>query len=134
MARREELADEQWAIIPPLIPEPPRREDGRCRPWKDSLEVINGVFWVLRSVARREDMPDRFPLYRTCHRRFQQWVREGVLGSVLKALAEDLRLMRSIFLLRALRRISSSASPNRTPCGNRMAHRPVFGVRPQRIC
>jgi transposase len=26
MARREELTDEQWAIIALLIPEPPRRE------------------------------------------------------------------------------------------------------------
>jgi transposase len=39
MARREELTDEQWAIIAPLIPEPPRREDGRGRPWKESREV-----------------------------------------------------------------------------------------------
>jgi transposase len=46
MARREELTDEQWAIIAPLIPEPPRREDGRGRPWKDSREVINGILWV----------------------------------------------------------------------------------------
>jgi len=29
MARQEELTDEQWAIIAPIIPEPPRREDGR---------------------------------------------------------------------------------------------------------
>jgi len=91
MARREELTDEQWAIITPLIPEPPRREDGRGRPWKDSREVMNGILWVLRSGARWEDLPERFPPYQTCHRRFQQWVREGVLRSVLEALAEDLR-------------------------------------------
>src|SRR5262249_25094152 len=91
MARREELTEEQWVIIAPLIPEPPRREDGRGRPWKDSREVMNGILWVLRSGARWEDLPERFPPYQTCHRRFQQWVREGVLRSVLEALAEDLR-------------------------------------------
>ncbi|MGE5526943.1 MAG: FG-GAP-like repeat-containing protein, partial [Rhodospirillaceae bacterium] len=32
MARREELNDEQWAIIEPLLPEPPKREDGKGRP------------------------------------------------------------------------------------------------------
>src|SRR5262245_44304844 len=78
MARREELTDEQWAIIAPLITEPPRREDGRGSPCNDSREVINGILGVLRSAARWEDMPDRFPPYQTCHRRFQQWVREGV--------------------------------------------------------
>jgi len=91
MARREDLTDEQWAMIAPLIPEPPRRDDGRGRPWKDSREVMNGILWVLRSGARWEDLPERFPPYQTCHRRFQQWVREGVLRSVLEALAEDLR-------------------------------------------
>ena len=76
MARREELTDEQWAIIAPLIPEPPRREDRRGRPGKDSREVINGILWVLRSGARWVDMPDRFPPYKTCYRRFQRLRRE----------------------------------------------------------
>jgi transposase len=91
MARREELTDEQWALIEPLIPELPRREDGRGRPWRDTREVMNGVLWILRSGARWQDLPDRFPPYQTCRRRFQQRVREGTLRKVLEALAEDLR-------------------------------------------
>ena len=77
MARGEELTDEQWAVLAPLIPEPPRREDKRGRPWKDTREVLNGVLWILRSGARWQDLPDRFPPYQTCRRRFQQWSREG---------------------------------------------------------
>ena len=50
--RGEELTDEQWAIIAPLIPEPPRREDGRGRPWLDPRAMINGVLWLLCSGAR----------------------------------------------------------------------------------
>ena len=92
MARGEELTDKQWAVLAPLIPEPPRREDNRGRPWKDTREVMNGVLWILRSGARWQDLPDRFPPYQTCHRRFQQWVREGTLRKVLEALAEDLRV------------------------------------------
>ena len=91
MARGEELTDEQWAVLGPLIPEPPRREDNRGRPWRDTREVINGVFWILRSGARWQDLPGRFPPYQTCHRRFQQWIREGVLRRVLEVLAKDLR-------------------------------------------
>src|SRR5688572_30224436 len=93
MAKRrgEELTDEQWAIIGPLIPEPPRRTDGRGRPWRDRREVINGILWILRSGARWQDLPERFPPYQTCHRRYQQWVRSGVLRQVLEALAQDLQ-------------------------------------------
>ena len=91
MARREELTDEQWSIIQPLIPEPLRRADGRGRPWRDTRAVLNGILWILRSGARWQDLPERFPSYQTCHRRFQQWVRDGTLQGVLEALARDLR-------------------------------------------
>ena len=91
MVRREELTDEQWAIIEPLIPPSPRRPDGRGRPWKDNRAVLNGILWILRSGARWKDLPERFPPYQTCHRRFQMWVRDGTLRRVLEALAEDLR-------------------------------------------
>ena len=90
MARREELTDEQWVLIEPLIPELPRRDDGRGRPWRDTREVMNGVLWILRSGARWQDLPDRFPPYQTCHRRFQQWSKDGTLRVVLEALARDL--------------------------------------------
>jgi transposase len=91
MARREELTNEQWTLIKPLLPEPPRRTDGRGRPWRDARQVLNGILWILRSGARWQDLPDRFPPYQTCHRRFQQWVRDGTLRSVLETLAADLR-------------------------------------------
>lgn len=46
-------------------------------------------FGVLRTGAPWADLPDRYPPYQTCHRRFQQWVRSGILRGVLEALAKD---------------------------------------------
>lgn len=43
MVRREELTDEQWAILEPLIPPLPRRPDGKGRPWRDNREVLHGI-------------------------------------------------------------------------------------------
>ena len=85
MARREELSDEQWAILKPLFPEPRKRPDGRGRPRRDTREVLNGILWVLRSGARWHDMPDRFPAYQTCHRRFQEWTRSGLIRHALES-------------------------------------------------
>jgi transposase len=88
-----ELTDEQWAAIRPYIPArelaAPTPKGGR--PWVDAREVLNAVLWVLRTGAPWADIPRRFPAYQTCHRRYQQWVREGVLTRILRALAEDLR-------------------------------------------
>src|SRR6478752_7584661 len=85
-----DLMNEQWTVLEPLIGELPKRADGRGRPWRSSREVLNGILWILRTGAQWADLPDRYPPYQTCHRRFQEWVRSGVLDTVLQALARDL--------------------------------------------
>ena len=87
---RRDLTDAQWELLDSLIPEPTRRKDGRGRPWRGRREVLNGVLFILRTGAAWADLPERYPPYQTCHRRFQQWVRSGVMRGVLDALAEDL--------------------------------------------
>ena len=67
------------------------REDGRGRPWRDLRDVLNGILWVMRTGAPWKDLPDRYPPYPTCHRRFQSWATSGTLEQVLWALAEDLK-------------------------------------------
>src|SRR6266550_1007001 len=85
-----DLTEAQWEKLKPLLA-PKRRSDGRGRPWRDTQAVLNGVLWVLRTGAPWHDLPDRYPPYQTCHRRFQQWQRDGTLDRLLHALAEDLR-------------------------------------------
>jgi len=53
--------------------------------------VLNGILWILKTGAPWHDLPDRYPSYQTCHRRYQAWVRAGVLDRLLFALAEDVR-------------------------------------------
>jgi transposase len=90
MSRAEELTDEQWELIEPLLPQI-KRKDGRGRPRIKDRSVLNGIFWILRTGAAWADLPKRFPSHQTCHRRFQEWVASGALRAVLEALAEDLR-------------------------------------------
>src|SRR5262250_362656 len=85
-----DLTEAQWQVLKPLLT-PKRRPDGRGRPWRDARAVLNGILWVLRTGAPWHDLPDRYPPYQTCHRRFQQWQRDGTLTRLLHALAEDLR-------------------------------------------
>jgi transposase len=86
-----DLTDAQWTILTPLIPTPPRRPDGRGRPWRDARAVLNGILWILRTGAPWKDRPRRYPPSQTCHRRFQPWGRSGVFQGILHALAADLR-------------------------------------------
>ena len=86
-----DLTEPQWQLLEPLLPVPPVREDGRGRPWRDPRDVLNGILWVLRTGAPWADLPERYPPYQTCHRRFQAWVEAGVMEQVLHALARDLK-------------------------------------------
>jgi transposase len=86
MCHSRDLTDEQWKTLDPLIPKPRTRSDGRGRPWKSRRSVTNGIVWVLRTGAPWADLPDRCPSFQTCHRRFQQWVRSGVMTRIMTAL------------------------------------------------
>jgi transposase len=88
-----DLTEEQWKVIRPFIPDPEveRVSEKGGRPWRDPRDVLNGILWVLRTGAPWADLPRRYPPPQTCHRRFQKWVKEGVLDAILRGLAEDLR-------------------------------------------
>jgi|ERR1700688_813967 len=90
MRGRWELSDAQWRLIEPNL-RPLRCADGRGRPWQDTRAVLNGILWVLGTGAQWREQPQKYPLYQTGHRRFQQWVRAGKLERVLRVLAEELQ-------------------------------------------
>jgi len=86
-----DLKDEQWAIVEPLLPKPTRRADGKGRPRVDDRAILNGILWILRTGAPWHDMPNRYPAYQTCHRRFQEWVEKGVFEEILRTLVKDVK-------------------------------------------
>ena len=86
-----DLKDEQWEIIKPLLPKPAKRADGRGRPRVNDRDILNGILWILRTGARWQDLPERYPPYQTCHRRFQEWVNSGVFEKLLRALVKDVK-------------------------------------------
>ena len=89
MRGRWELNDEQWEMVEPVL-RPGRRADNRGRPWHDTRAVLNGVLWVLGTGAQWRELPEKYPPFQTCHRRFQQWVRSGKLEQALGVLARHL--------------------------------------------
>ena len=90
MAGRWEVTDEQWELLEPVL-RPLRRKDNRGRPWIETRDVLNGVLWVLGTGAQWAEMPEKYPPYQTCHRRFQAWVRDGKLVEALRLLARHLQ-------------------------------------------
>ena len=86
MAGRWELSEEQWLLVEPVL-RPASAGVRRGRPWHDTRAVLNGVLWVLGTGAQWRELPEKYPPYQTCHRRFQQWIRDGELVEALRLLA-----------------------------------------------
>jgi transposase len=86
-----DLTDEQWAVVRPLLPKPVKRADGKGRPRVDDRAILDGILWIMRTGAPWHDLPERYPPYQTCHRRFQEWVGKGVFEKVLRALVKDVK-------------------------------------------
>ncbi len=86
-----DLTNEQWKILETILPPDRVRPDKRGRPWSDRRKVLEGALWILRTGAPWKDLPGRYGPYQTVHRRYQNWVRSGVMEKVVLALAQDLK-------------------------------------------
>ena len=86
-----DLTDKQWEKLSSILPTDPVRADKRGRPWSDRRKVLNGVLWILRTGAPWADLPPRYGNHKTVHRRYQNWVRDGVIERILQVLAADLQ-------------------------------------------
>jgi transposase len=85
-----ELTNEQWNRLEPIIAAAVPNKDPRGRKPREGREVLDGILWILRTGAPWKDLPPRYPPYQTCHRRFQQWVQQGVFQRLVQELAQDL--------------------------------------------
>lgn len=75
-APKPQLTDEQWDLIADLFPDRPMTRRGG-RPRIRNRRCLEGVLWMLRSGARWQDLPERFPSPSTCWRRHRDWTLSG---------------------------------------------------------
>jgi len=83
-----DLTDRQWKLIEQLFPS--RVMDGAGRPPQSCRDVLNGIFWKLRTGASWDDLPLEYPSHQTCYRYFNRWIKDGTLERTLRLLKTDL--------------------------------------------
>ena len=71
------IKDDQWRLLEPLLPKQRLGPKGG-RPARNNRDVLEGILWVLRTGARWQDLPERYPSPSTCWRRLQLWEDQGV--------------------------------------------------------
>ena len=70
-----DLSDAKWQAIEPLLPKP--KGFGHRRT-VDLGEIINAIFYVLRTGCQWEMLPHDFPPYTTVYGYFRKWHRRSI--------------------------------------------------------
>ena len=73
---RYDLTDEEFAILKPLLP-PERPSKPGC-PYRSHRQVLNGIFWILRTGAPWCDLPSRYGPWSTVSDRYRRWRKQGL--------------------------------------------------------
>jgi putative transposase len=82
-----DVNDEQWALIGPHLPV---AVGGRPRK-TDLRDVVDGIFYVLRTGCQWRYLPKDFPPKSTVWRYFDQWRHDGTLGTLHDLLRKKVR-------------------------------------------
>src|SRR5918994_1812009 len=81
-----DVTDQQWALIEPFFPGPPRRlRPGRPRE-VDLREVVNALFYHAREGCTWRALPHDFPPWKTVYNYCQGWDADGTWQKVLDVL------------------------------------------------
>jgi putative transposase len=86
-----DLNDAEWAVLEPLLPA--WSGHGR-RPTVERREVVNAIFYVLRTGCQWRHLPHDLPNWNTVYWYFARWVEDGTWEQMNDALRRKLRVQR----------------------------------------
>jgi putative transposase len=92
MMRREyqtDLSDAEWSCIEPHVPLPKAPERPRVHPLR---EILDAVFYVLRSGCAWRLLPHDFPPWKTVYHYFRMWRLDGTWEKLNAAIRQRLRV------------------------------------------
>jgi putative transposase len=83
-----DLKDSEWKQLEALIP--PAKHGGRKRT-ADMREVLNGIFYVVKTGCQWDMLPHDFPPKGTVYHYYNSWRKNGIWGQINAALREQVR-------------------------------------------
>lgn len=84
-----DLSDAEWEVLGPLVPE--AKFGGRPRA-HDARELLDAIFYVLRSGCAWRLLPHDFPPWQTAYHYFRLWRLDGTWERMHDALRERVRV------------------------------------------
>jgi putative transposase len=83
-----DLSDAEWKSLEPLVPAPNKRGRPKTHP---SREILNAIFYILKSGCAWRLLPRDFPRWETVYWWFRRWRIDGTFEYLNAALRQRLR-------------------------------------------
>ena len=83
--RRHEIKDEDWERIKAMLPGQPGDPGVTA---KDNRLFINAALWIAKTGAPWRDLPERFGLWGSVHKRFDRRAKKGAWERIFEALQD----------------------------------------------
>ncbi len=83
-----DLTDREWNLIERLVP--PIKPGGHPGIWP-RREIVNGIFYILRSGCAWRLLPHDLPPWKTVYHYFRLWSKDGTIQAIHTALREQVR-------------------------------------------
>jgi putative transposase len=84
-----DLTDVEWEIVAPLIPS---AKPGGRRRTVDIQEILNAIFYVLRSGCAWRMLPHDFPKWQTVYTYFRNWRQDSTWQRINEQLRKEVRV------------------------------------------
>lgn len=84
-----DLSDKEWALLEPLLP--PAKTGGRTRR-VEVREIVNAIFYLLRTGCSWRMLPQDFPKWQTVYTYFRDWKEDGTWQKANEVLRRKVRL------------------------------------------
>ena len=84
-----DLTDAQWELIAPHVPAP---KPGGRPATVDRREILNAIFYLLRTGCAWRMLPHDFPFWSTVHYYYWHWRKDGTWQKIHTALRQQVRV------------------------------------------
>lgn len=92
LAYPDDLSDKEWEQIEPILKANTYRNAGtRCK--YPRREMLNAIFYILRTGCRWTDLPHDFPSWKSVYAQFLRWRERDMFMKMNCALRRSLRIL-----------------------------------------
>lgn len=89
----DDLTDKEWEQIEPILKTNNKYRNAGSRGKYSRREMLNAIFYLLRTGCRWRDLPHDFPPWKSVYSQFLRWRSRDLFAKMNQSLRKSLRIL-----------------------------------------